>query len=214
MAGKFSGESRLYLGVAVLVVLMVALVIFIPRPTRPPANTTVNNSARTTYASLYDALWRQDSGQGSILMTSTLFVPPMITALGQDTQRSEVEEQIWNAMKNMMPSEIGLFITLDSVTGFISDADIQKSLSLDAGPGLTFHLRTWQPIIGGASQVNANAPVASQRGLAIFTADPGPDAPPIDWSTLDQVTLRATGLGDQPVRQFVWTQVSALSQEQ
>ncbi|GEM_PF-5641673 len=215
MVGRYWGERRLYLGVIVLVVVMVGVVMLVRRPDQSTINNqAVNNSARQTYATLYDSLWRQDSGQGSLLMTGTLLVPPMIAALGQDTQRSGVEEQIWNTMKNITPGEIGFFITLDSVTGFISDADIQKTLSLEAGPDLTFQLRAWEPIIGGASPVNANVSVASQRGLAIFTADPGPDAPPIDWSTLNQVTLRATGLGDQPARQFVWTQVGALSKQE
>jgi hypothetical protein len=177
MVGRPTGQARLYFGVAVAVLLMIGIVMVTRQPQSAPTNTATNTNARATYTSLYDSLWRQDSGKGSILVTATLFVPPMINALGEDTQRSEVEEQLWNNLKRKTANDVGIYITTDSVAGFVTDADLEAALSLQATPGPAFTLKSWQPLIGPSRPVNANVAVVSQRGLAIFTTDE-----PVDWS--------------------------------
>lgn len=166
-----------------------------------------NDSTRQHYANLYLAAWRQDQAQGDVLTTATLFVPPLVTSLGQQSDRSETEEQLWRIMRDVPTNAVPVVMTIDSVAGDIPDAAIQKSLTLTDTDGMTFTTTSWTPMVAPTNVVNTNQATTSQMGVAVFTA-----AQPVPWSTLGPLHLVSLGLGDQPRREFVWAEPKLLLQ--
>lgn len=175
-------------------------------PVSPAVNTgdAVN---RQHYAALYQAAWRQDDGQSPMLVTATLLVPPTVQVLGQDTGRSSTEEQIWNTVNNLSATEVPIVLTIDSVTGTVTDEAIQDSLSLSSDGGPSFRLSSWSPLIAPSRIVNTNGSTSSQIGLAVFTADRV-----VDWNKLQILKLNVNGLVGEPQRVFTWTEPRLLLQ--
>ncbi len=205
MVGRPNNERALYVAVIASIALAVGIVILVRRPENTVTNTITNNPARATYAALSDALWRQDEGRGSVLMTATLVVPAMVDALGQDTQRSELETQILAQAKKLSTRQIGIYVTIDSIDGYLADDVLEAAFSASIDPDSVVETITWEPMIGTAAPVVANVPTTSQRGLAIITV-----TEKVDWENITTLTMRASGLGGLPTRQFVWQQVSEL----
>lgn len=207
MLGRPRGKFAI-IGAVVAAAAVVAGVVFILLPTdNPPASndTTNTNTDRLRYAALYDAGWRQDSGQDATLVTATLLVPPTITALGADTARSTTEEQIWNIVKSANASTIPIILTFDSVAGSLADDRIISSLSLQADGGETLTVQGWQPVIAPSRVINTSGNVSSQIGVALFSAPRT-----IDWQTIGTLTLTITGIGGEQVRVFTWTEPKVL----
>lgn len=205
MVGRPHNERALYVAVIACIALAVGLVVLVRRPEDAVTNHITNNPARATYAALSDALWRQDEGRGSVLMTATLVVPAMVDALAQDTQRSELETQILTHAKKLSTRQFGVYLTIDSIEGYLSDEAIETAVTAVLEPVATVTGTTWQPMVGTAAPIESDVPTTSQRGMAILTLDQN-----IDWQKIQTITLRANNLGGLPTRQFVWQQVSEL----
>lgn len=170
---------------------------------RPAAN--ANSDARRQYADLYQLAWRQDSGQGSVLVTATVFPPALTRLLGQQSPRSETEEQVWRAVRGLDQAAVPFFVTIDSVAGPLTDDQIAASLSLTAVGGPTFKRQSWIPIILPAKANNNNVSTASQAGVVVFAAEAA-----VDWANLRELRLRSEGLGDVPTRDFRWIEPAKL----
>lgn len=173
--------------------------------------TTTNNTdvLRSRYAALYLGAWRQDEGRGSVLVTATIFVPSLVTTLGQQTERSATEEQIWQATKDVAETDVPIVITFDSVAGQLADATIRDNLQLTEDGKTSFTLKSWTPLIAPSRVVNTNVSTVSQIGVAVFTA-----SKVVDWSSLQPLRLAVTTIGDVPRREIVWAQPALLSQVQ
>ncbi|MBI2984886.1 MAG: hypothetical protein HYY50_04670 [Candidatus Kerfeldbacteria bacterium] len=169
------------------------------------SNDASSNQARERYAAFYEAAWRQDQAQGSVLMTATVLLPPAIAALGEDQQRSETEDQLYRQLVDLPAKAIAIFLTLDSVAGPIPDDNVKNSLTLAAERGPIFQLLDWHPMIRPARLSNTAVVVSPQAGLAVFQANRT-----INWSELRDLTLVSRGVGDIAERSFVWTQPSLL----
>lgn len=210
MIGRPSGKY-LWFGITAAVVLMVVGVVVFMIPEAPSSantnitNTNITNTNRQRYASLYDAAWRQDSGQDTTLVTATLFVPPTIEALGHDLERSSVEEQLWNATKSLDAKTIPIVLTFDSVTGFLADEKITTSLSLQGSNGQSLNLVSWLPMIAPTRIVNTPGSTSSQIGVALFSAQAD-----IDWQTIGTLKLTVTGIGGTELRLFSWVEPKLL----
>lgn len=207
MLGRPRGKFGM-VGAVVAAVAVMAGVIFVILKSNYPSvnnNTANTNTDRSRYAALYDAAWRQDSGQDATLVTATLFVPPTITALGADTDRSTTEEQIWNIVRSADASTIPIILTFDSVAGSLADDRIKSSLSLQSDRNETLTVKDWIPVIAPSRVVNTTGSVSSQIGVALFSA---PQA--IDWPTIGTLKLTVTGIGGGPARVFTWTEPKVL----
>lgn len=182
-------------------ITLILVVIIFGRPKSAPTNTnTTNDTSRTTYAAAYDGLWRQDSGQSSVLVTATMFPPFLRSDLDQAASKTSEESQIWLTMESMPSTNVPIVITLDSVSGSLPDEVVSKSLSLDANSANTFSLKSWTPLTGSSHIVNASSGAASQIGVAVFTSDHA-----IDWNNPPQFTLHVKGIAGAAKRDFVWT---------
>lgn len=159
---------------------------------------------RADYGALYQAAWRQDEGRGDILITATLFVPPLIDLLGRDAGRSEADNQIWRQVQAVDEKQIALFVTIDSVAGPVSDQTVRENFSLSAGQ-TKFELKRWQPLILPSRVVNAAEPTSSQSGVLVFSS-----ASTIDWTALVDLRLTVKNLGGQEQRQLVWAEPGLL----
>ncbi len=204
-----TSDPRWWIGLGGALALTAGLLAVAARPatSRPAATTDNSNQARPRYAALYQGAWRQDSGQGAVLMTATLFAPPLVSTLGQQADRFEVEEQLWRAMKELPTTAVPIVLTLDSVSGAIPDQAIQTSLTLTDDDGMVFRFSSWTPVIAPARPVNTNVPTTSQMGVAVFTAGEA-----IDWEGLGSLRLVSANIADQPKREFVWAQPRLLLQ--
>ncbi len=170
----------------------------------PTTPTPGSPDARQRYSELYDAAWRQDSGQGNVTMSATLMVPSMITALNQDAGRSSAEDQLNQALQALTDKQVGIFLTIDSVTGAIPDDTIKTSSTVTAD-GPAFSVVDWQPMIAPSHIVNTNEPSSSQTGLLVLQADQA-----VIWSTLRNLKLIIRNIDHQAQRQFVWVDPSLL----
>lgn len=200
---------RWWIGLGGALVLAAGVLVVIASPSTLKLDATADNSnqIRQDYASLYQAAWRQDRGQGSVLMTATLFVPPLVNALGRQAGRSEVEEQLWQAMQGLPAEAVPIVLTLDSAAGAIPDQTLQSGLALTDDDETAFRFSSWTPIIAPSRVVNTNAPTTSQMGVVVFTA-----ATTLDWSTLGTLRLASANIADQPEREFIWAQPRLLLQ--
>lgn len=167
-------------------------------------NNTNDQAVRQEYADLYQAAWRQDDGRGSILVTATLFTPRLRQLLAEEKGLSSDESQINRLVSVTASGDIPVFLTLDSVTGDIPDDTVKNALALTAD-GLAFTLQDWHPIVSTSRVVNTNAPVTSQSGVATFRA-----AKTFGWENLKGLKLIVRGIGDTPVRTFLWAEPSLL----
>ncbi len=196
--------TKVWVGVGLLTAVAIGIVLVSGRSilvSRTVANTNESaaGAARARYAAWSDLAWRQDQGQGSILMTATLLLPPTIAALGQDSERSDFDDQLYRAVRNLPADQVGIDLTLDSVAGPVADVTISQSLELSSADGRTWQLAAWQPLIRPSRVSNTNATISPQGGVAVFTADG-----PIDWATVKQLTLVSRGIGEVTERRFVW----------
>ena len=193
-----------------VVIILIATVGVAWRITRPEetantTHTTLASPARDTYAALYEALWRIDDTPSNSLVTATLVLPPMVTALGADTARSDAEDRLYRVLKALTDRQIAILLTFDSVAGAVPDAAIKGSLQLKAVPDQKTSVVTWQPLIAAPRLVNAPAGTTSQFGLAVFQTEQ-----PLSWDQLQSVQLTVTNIGDQPPRQFSWSSIPLL----
>lgn len=194
-------------GLTIAAAAMIWAAIF-ARPTAPATHTSTSTDVRAAYAALYDAAWRQDTGRGNIVVTATLMTPLMITYLGQDTHRSEAENQLYAAAHALTDHQLGLFLTLDSVDGSISDDRMKNSAALTADHQ-TFTTLNWVPFIGASHVVNTDVSTTYQSGLLTFAA-----SSKLDWNSLRNLQLAIHGLDDQPDRKFTWINPALLLQAQ
>ena len=205
MVNKRSLGISVALGLAIVVVAFAAL----RQLPKPVSNSTANTNdaatiKRAEYAALYQASWRQDQGLGSTIMTATLFTPPMTADLLADTGRSESESQMLQAIQKAKNSDLVFYLTIDSVAAPISDDVIESGLSLSDAEGTAYTFTSWTPLIGQSNLINVSTG-SSQTGVAIFAS---PDT--VDWTTLHDLKLTASHIGDQPTRQFIWATPSLL----
>lgn len=191
-------------GIALLVVVMTALVTRQPKTAPTSAE---SNTRRADYAALYDTAWRQDEGQGSVLVTATLMLPRMIDDLHHDTGRSVEETQLDTALQTITSKQVGIFVTLDSAAGALPDTTIQNSAHLTAD-GLDFTTVSWTPFIGTSHVVNTDVTTSYQSGLLIFSAPVT-----LDWSGLRDLQLTMNNVGGQPARTFSWAQPGLLQSQ-
>lgn len=193
-------RTKRWLAAGALVVAGLVIGLW-PRASISPTNTSITNTnpARDTYASLYQAAWRQDQAQGSVLMTATLFAPTVRQALGDDTSRSETEDQLWRAVKDVSAKHIPIYVTLDSVQGAIADATITSQATLSDAGNQKYTIIDWKPLIAPTRVVNSSSGTTSQTGVLIFAA-----AQDIDWDTLANLKLTIKNIAEIPQRQFVW----------
>jgi hypothetical protein len=204
MRSRRRNNRYVYFLIAGILLLGVCVFVFMFR--KQPTPITVSNTVRERYAALYEAAWRQDDGRDPILTTATLLVAPTITLLGQDTERSVTEEQIWNSVRSLDARVVPVVVTIDSVTGTVTDDAMQQGLQLTTDRGPQFTLSSWQPLVAGSRIVNS-AGASAQIGIALFRADRD-----IDWSAVGAVTLTLSGIGDTKERIFSWTEPSLLLQ--
>ncbi|MBI5466968.1 MAG: hypothetical protein HY975_02020, partial [Candidatus Kerfeldbacteria bacterium] len=206
---KSVSARRLWLAVIIAVSLFGGWLVWrVVQPT--PSATTTTNSAdalRSRYAALYQGAWRQDEGRGSVLVTATVFVPSLIESLGQQTERSGTEEQIWQATKDLAATDVPVVVTFDNVSGQLADATIEQSLKLAEEGGMQFTFKSWTPLIAPSRVVNTNVATVSQIGIAVFSASND-----VSWTTLQPLRLIVTNIGDVPRREIVWAQPALLSQ--
>ncbi len=185
-------------GAVALVVIGVALATAFRPAKHTASSTNTNSSTRDQYATLYQAAWRQDSGQGNVTVTATLLDPQLMLLLGQDSARSSAEEQLWQADQKLTDHQIGFFLTLDTVGSPIDDTTIGASGSVTA-TGLKFTPMAWQPFIAPSHIVNTSVPTTEQTGVLIFSADQK-----ISWPSIKNIQLTIKGIDDQPDRRFTW----------
>lgn len=190
-------QAVLAVGIVLAVATAVVAGLLSSRDTTT-ATTNTSTDARAKYAALYQAAWRQDSGQGNVLVTATLMVPPMVTTLAADTGRSSAEEQLNQALSGLSNRQIGVLLTIDSITGAIVDDRVEHGAALIAD-GQTFTTADWQPFIAPSHVVNASTTTSSQSGLLVFQADQA-----VDWAALKNLKLSMSGIDDQLVRAFTW----------
>lgn len=166
---------------------------------------TNTDTTRQQYSELYQAAWRQDKGQGNVLMTATLFVPDLIDLLGRDNEKSDLENQLYRVINDAPGNQIAIFLTIDSVAGPQSDQSIRDSLTLTSD-SMTFPLASWNPLIFPSRVVNVSTPVNSQAGVAMFTADGI-----INWNAISNLQLTSRNIGGVDERNFIWAQPGLLS---
>lgn len=210
MVGRTKNERTLYVTVLAVVALTIGIVVLTRHPSRKTTTSHVtNNPSRLTYAQLYEAAWRQDAGRGNTTITATLVTPALIDALNLDKQRSERDEQILYFTKNLPDTQVAFIVTIDSIAGYFSDSQILESVKAkdaQSASGNEWFSQAWKPLIGTKTPVNANVAVSSQAGVLIMNR-----AQKIDWSTLKNLQLSFSDLGDQPIRQFTWAEPRLLA---
>ncbi len=162
---------------------------------------TDDTELHALYRNWYEAAWRKDDGTSSTLVTGTLFAPPLVTALLADTQRSETDQQIFRFVSPLSNRQVGVFVTVDSVTGFSTNEAITRALALSLAGVEDVQLESWKPVVLPPVTTITNGPrLYQQAGVAIFSA---PDD--IDWSALRTAQLTVT-LDGQPVRTLTWSE--------
>lgn len=203
---RWNSKTRL----SVLIVGLLVVIAFFVMAWRWPEAVDTNTAAtsnRQHYAALYQAAWRQDDGQDTTLMTATVFVPPTVQALAQDTGRSSAEQQIVDATQHLTAQQVPVVITIDSVTGTTTDEAIKKGLTLSAEGGPRFTLADWKPMIAPSRIVNTSGSTSSQIGVAVFEA-----SQVVNWDTLQSLRLDVKDIGGEPLRTFSWTEPGLLLQ--
>lgn len=166
-----------------------------------PTTTNTNTSTRETYAALYDIAFRADAGQGSVLMTATILLPSMIDALGNDSTRSDVEDGLYRAIRDLPENQMAFFVTTDSRIGSLSEEQITTDLNLTSKPSQDWRFLDWQSMITLKGIADTNSGVTPQTGVVIFETDET-----INWSSMTEVVLTKRNLADVPERRFVWTE--------
>lgn len=162
-------------------------------------SSSTNAQGRSAYAQLYDAFWRSDDRTSATLITTTLFPPSLTSALLAAEEKTVTEQQIADRVKVLAPTDVAVFLTIDSVTGSFTDEEIEKSLRFTTDDRLAT-LMSWEPIVANSRVVNAPAGTSSQQGIAVFRS-----AAPITWGSLKEVKISVAGLPKTPPRDFVWS---------
>lgn len=208
-SGTIPARVWLIGGVVGAIAVAVAVFGFIRLSQTPSTSQTANsgNPAHDTYAALYQAARRQDQGVGSVTMATTLFLPATVEALGSDTERSDIEDELYRIVKEVSDKQIAIFIATDSVQGPLSDNEITDTLTLASDPSSEFRLVDWQTLIAPHSATNSAVQVTPQTGVAIFERDSQ-----VDYSQLQSLTLTSRGLAGIDERTFTWA-IPALLQQ-
>lgn len=190
----------------VLSVVIVAILVYtLLNSARPTTNEANDNAARERFATLAQAAWRQDEGRGNTLITATLYTPTISQTLGADSGRSDFEDQLWGAVKDVTDRQIPIYVTVDTIGAAVTDEQFRQVLQLVVDEKTT-RLVSWSSLIMPSRVVNTPYQTRSQTGVAIFEQDQ-----PLDWAAVKQVTLTVNGIGDQAKRQLVWNQPSLWS---
>ncbi len=199
-------RGRLTTGVIVAVLVVVSIPFW---RHQPPVTSNTNGTragARAVYAERYQAAWRQDDGVGSLLMSATVFPTELTDALHDVTDRTSLEQQQWDQVSSLPPSQLPVFLTLDSVGGAIPDTAIASVVSLTSDVGVRYPLVSWKPLVTTSHVVNAPAGTTSQVGFAVF--DAGHD---LAWPAVQNLTLTVKGLAGIASRKFVWPHPGTLA---
>lgn len=208
-------RGRLARGGAILaaVVIVVAAVYFWPpqkkQNTLFPNVNQVTDVTRQTYSDLYQASWRVDQVDSNVLVTATLFFPKLISTLGDDTGRSEPENQLYSAVKDTASDQLAFFLTIDSVGAPQTDEDIKNSLKLTVDQD-EYTLQSWDPLILPSRSSSESVQTYAQSGVVIFSNSAGQ---PINWGTIKSIELTSQNLGGTAVRKFTWADPSILQSE-
>ena len=187
--------------IGVTIIVIVAIIYF--DKSNPTTNTnavTNTDTTRATYAAEYDGLWRQDDGQNPVLITATAFPPYLQAALHKAANRTSVEDQIWSTVSTMPGTSLPIFLTFDSVSGNLTDAEISASLEVQVDNGTKMHLEHWTPLVGNTHIVNAASGTSSQIGVAVFSANNA-----INWNHPPQFHLLVKKIAGEAERSFIWT---------
>lgn len=207
---SLSPSTKLWGSLGIVVALAVGGLWFVLQAwEKPVASNSTNQSgssaARERYATLYDAAWRQDQAQGNMLMTATLLLPPTIAALGQDAERSDYDNQVYRAARDVSSNQAAIYITVDSVIGPVPTDTIRQSLTLTSADKRSWRLEDWHSLIRPSVITNSGITLTPQGGVAIFETDQ-----PIDWPNTGQLILASQGIGGIAERRFVWTDTRLL----
>ena len=209
MALKSTGniQSAAWLGLGLTAVLLAGVILVTQYRLAHLASSTTNDPSvtlRTQYADLYAASSRDDQGRGSVVMSATIFTPALVSLLDRDADRSETETQMLRIAKSAPNTVVPIFLTTDSVAGPLSDQAIKESLQLTVN-NKQVAASDWQPIILPSKSSDSGVVVNSQAGFAFFTLEAS-----VDWTALSKLTLVSRNITDQPVRTFVWADISPL----
>lgn len=171
------------------------------------SSTSASTLADRSYTTLVDAAWRQDRGVGNTLITATLYTPEIIAALNGISDKTDTQRQIAAALQGISSSKSVVFLlALDSLNGSVADETIAASATVNIHGGPTAAKPSWRPLILTSRVVNTNGNVSSQNGLLVFPVDRD-----LVWSKITSLTLTVSGIGDQSLRQFSWSNPSLLS---
>lgn len=185
----------------VLVAIGVIVYGYFALDTSNQVNETNSTSAsRQAYSDLYDAAWRADEKNDSVLMTATLVTPALKKALGEASERSSSEEQIYGILQDVPTSAVSLIVTFDSLEGAIPDAVVLEKLHLTSNPVTPFSKPVWESVIAPSRIVNTPAGASSQIGVLTFSTEQA-----VDWNALNEIKLEANGIGDLASRTLTWT---------
>jgi hypothetical protein len=202
-------HSIILLIVSVVLLGVVVIGLIVAWANHETKTTTLVNGTsdvHVTYAALYEAAWRQDGAASNTVVTATLMSPLVRFALQADTQRSQTDQQLWQAVKAQSTAEISLVVTYDSATAGMPDKDFTTKFTLTDAAGAKYTAKLWTPIIPPNQVVNTNTAVRTQMGVLTFSAPAD-----VNWDKLRDLQLVGHNIDGVTTRTLTWAQPTIMT---